>query len=274
MFGNGTNMLDLLRTTTGGDDLSVRVCMLHARKAIACKRDSGGVTHLYTHAFGWKPAKEGQLIRIPKKSLKWCQNNIGQVHLLSGGGYRKRNDSHRLKDSDKMGLLRKEFQVEDNPKFRSCCAWLAAVLLINVDDEAMATYMLNLMHSKNSDDEFEWMNLARTPQNCIPRTTLNQRLQKKDIKYNLKRVSRPNGISYLKLLLENDKTGQYICQFEMSDGTTDHVVGIDCNLRHIYDSYEQHAIRLSKENLDYCCGDEESLTLKRIVYCYELVKQP
>ena len=66
--------------------------------------------------------------------------------------------------------------------------------------------------------------------------------------------------------------GMYICQLLMTDNYQGHVIGIDCDRNLILDGCERYALTLSMKNIHYCCGSR-TRSVKRILYCYQLVKQ-
>ena len=146
MFGAGSQICDIFQAHITAADPSYRICKLQGSNFLFCKFDKAGQFQLYTHAYQWRPARKNELGYIDSKAKNWCktEDNVGKAYLMSGGGYRERNDMDTLSESDKKELLRDEFQV-DNERFENCCAWLAAVLLINVDDEKVATHMLDLL---------------------------------------------------------------------------------------------------------------------------------
>ena len=222
----------------------------------------------YSHAFQWsKCPNQQQLGYIKKQAKQWCEKHRNQPYRLTGAGYRPRNDSNRLSDDDKKELLRQEFQMLTDESWSNCCAWLSAVLLINVDNEKLATHMLNLM-SKEPISDFEWMCFNKDPNNG---KLLINRLQRKDIKYNLKKVAHyGKEKTYIDIMLDEDTKGQFLCQLRTSTGTSTHVIGVDCNRKLIFDCCEKYALKLTRDNLDYCCG-EESGKLDRIIYCFQLV---
>ena len=274
MFGHGSQIRQIFENFVTADESSYRICKLQGSNFLYCKFDKAGQFQLYTHAYQWRPAHKNELGYIDSKAKNWCktEDNVDKPYQMSGGGYRERNDMDTLADLDKRGLLREEFQV-DNERFVNCCAWLAAVLLINVDDEKVATHMLDLLKPESEEplQDFEWMCFTKDPRKT--RKILIERLQKKDIKYDLKKVQYVGKKrSYLRTILDEDTKGQYLCQLQTSNSTKRYVIGVYCNKKLIFDSCEKYALDLTRKNLDYCCG-ENSATLKRIVYCYELTKQ-
>ena len=191
---------------------------------------------------------------------------------LKGGGYRNTELSYEIDPINFMWKFRNEFQCKD-VRFENCCVWLSAVLLIDKYEPEVATHMLEMMNIQLKS--FEWMFLCKVPiiyQQQEP-TKLIDMLQKKGIGYTLKKVRLKNYVegSFLELLLNPKIVGKFICQLESHGGNRQHVIGVDCEQNAILDSCETHALKLTRENLDYCCG-QYLKGLKHIVYCYELIK--
>ena len=134
-----------------------------------------------------------------------------------------------------------------------------------------ATYMLDIMSIKLSS--FEWMFMTKIPKEYKGTTKhrLIDLLQRKEIGYTLMKVPRDsNNTSYLDHIMNPSTSGQYICQLESNGGNKNHVIGIDCNEKAIVDSCEKYALKLTRDNLNHCCGIHLR-GLKRIIYCYRLV---
>ena len=273
MFGRG-EMMKITCEKHLKKQIQYRICKLPGTNFVGCKKDKAGVYWFYTHAFKWMQATTEQLGYITKAASTFCEANVDESFCLTGGGYRPRNDAENLTSEDKKELLRDEFQVLNNERFSNCCAWLSAALLINVENEDIATHMLKLMDNDFTD--YEWMCLTKDPHQKFKVTGGNlliQRLQKKPIKYDLRRVAYlGKNKTYLDIMLDKETKGQYICQLKTSVGTSRHVVGIDCNKKVIFDCCERYALKLSLKNLHYCCG-ENFAKLDKIVYCYQLVKK-
>ena len=79
-------------------------------------------------------------------------------------------------------------------------------------------------------------------------------------------------MTYIKYILDPDTKGQFLCQIEARGGDKFHVIGIDCdaNPKVILDPYEKYALRLSKSNINYCCG-QYLLGAQGFCFCYELL---
>ena len=75
--------------------------------------------------------------------------------------------------------------------------------------------------------------------------------------------------SYYNYIFHPLRTGKYLCQLETFGGSKTHVVCIDCDLKEILDCHEGNVLRLSKRNLDYCCG-QYLLGVREIAYCYKV----
>ena len=76
-------------------------------------------------------------------------------------------------------------------------------------------------------------------------------------KYELVKM-RAKSTNYIPFLM-NAYEGMYVCILTDNNYGQSHVIGIDCefNSRLIWDSSEIHALELSQENLDRCCGKDQ-----------------
>ena len=265
MFGHTDNIKQIFGVHSK-TDASYKLCKIVLPEYHYCKRKTNGRYMLYSHPFQWSDCTTTELGYMKEEAKIWCSDNRNKPLKLVGGGYRPRNDTDRLSDDDKIEKLRDEFQVLTDGRWSNCCAWLSAMLLINVDNENLATHMLEVMDEEPLSD-FEWMCFTRDPTG--KGKTLIKRLQKNDIQYNLKTVAYyGKDKTYIDIMLDEDTKGQYLCQLKALKGESTHVVGVDCNKKCIYDCCEQYALKLTKENLDYCCG--EGAELDKIILCYQL----
>ena len=252
---------------------SHRICYTHDYNNKMCKYSKEKEHYeLYSHPFKWKDCTREHLQYIPPSMQKLCKENPNKGVKLKGGGHRDVGLSGNVIAINFKWKFRDEFQ-HNNPTFDNCCVWLAAVLLIDRVKPDAATYMLDIMKIKLSS--FEWMFMTKIPKEYKGSTKhrLIDLLQRKQIGYTLMKVPRDsNNTSYLDHIMNPSTSGQYICQLESNGGNKNHVIGIDCNEKAIVDSCEKYALKLTRENLNHCCGVHLK-GLKRIIYCYRLVKR-
>ena len=271
LYGNGHNIFAPCHKAEVKTE-TARVCYTHNYVPKMCRYSSSKeYFEIYTHSFLWMDCSIEKLAYIPPRIQKYCKENPDNMIELKGGGHRNVLLSGEVSNESLLWKFRDEFQKNDS-RFENCCVWLAAILLIDIDNKAIANHMFELMDHQLST--FEWMFLCKIPQQYKGQNAslLINLLQHKKIRFTLKKVPFKNiEGSYLDHVLSATTTGQYICQLESNGGNKNHVVGIDCNKKAILDGCESHALSLNKDNLDHCCGHYLK-GLKRIVYCYELVK--
>jgi hypothetical protein len=96
------------------------------------------------------------------------------------------------------------------------------------------------------------------------------KLLQKIVGYSLVKVRKCSSFS--DYLLDDNTTGLYICKLETKINTKTHVVAIDCDNKTVFDCMEDYSLYLTKENLDYCCG-QDAIGLKSISSCFCVMKQ-
>ena len=89
--------------------------------------------------------------------------------------------------------------------------------------------------------------------------------------YQLKKVKKnPRSVCFIDQLLDKSMTGKYIVKLLLEDDTHDHVIGIDCDNKLIYDCMEDYALPLTKQSIDVCGGKRLAPVIK-IPNCYEFI---
>ena len=126
---------------------------------------------------------------------------------------------------------------------------------------------------------FEWMFMTKIPKSHrehyvqMNRQPLIESLRKKEIGYTLKKVDIAKlKMMYMEYIFDANTRGMYLCQLESQGGCKNHVVAVDCDLQVILDGCETHAIKLTRSNLNYCCG-KYLLGVRKIYLCYEIKKR-
>ena len=272
LYGNGHNFYAPCRgrEPSGG---KARICYVHDYVKHMCMYSSEkGHFELYSHPFKWKDCSREHVQYIPPMIRKFCKNHPDKKVELKGGGNRNVILSGNIASTNFKWKFRDEFQIQDS-RFANCCVWLSAVLLIDRSHSCIATYMLQLMDNQLSN--FEWMFICKVPKayKIITTVRLIDWLQTKQIGFILTKVPiKALKQTYLDYMFDKKTTGQYICQLESIGGCKNHVVGIDCDEKAIVDSCETHALKLTKSNLDHCCG-RYLKGIKQIAYCYQLIKR-
>ena len=275
MLGQGDNILRYCKKSSGFNK-DVKILLTHdiIRQMGKYDKDSG-CFQLYSHTYGWRniPITEDGYISIADKKI--MKANPGQRLKLRGGGNRDQSSNIILHEKDIKFKLNENI-VRYQQKSSNCCVWLAAALAIDCHDRNISTHMMKLLDENTP--AYEWMFLTKIPKglrdiyvshNRIP---LIQRLQDKTIGYTLMKIDTNKlQTTYMDYIFNEDTTGQYLCQLETQGGCKKHVVVIDCNQKVILDGCETHAIFLSQENLDYCCG-KYLLGVRKIYCCYQLLK--
>ena len=105
------------------------------------------------------------------------------------------------------------------------------------------------------------------------REPLIDSLKRKEIGYTLKKINLAKlQMSYMEYIFDINTKGQYLCQLESHGGCKNHVVAIDCDLQVILDGCESHAIKLTRSNLNYCCG-KFLLGVRKIYLCVQIMKR-
>ena len=263
--------IDLHRACTAvNQPQSARVLVTHNCTKKMCRYSSEKKTYeYYTHPFEWNTGTIDNLKYIPSSVRKWTKQNPDVIVKFKGGGNRASSDVQNEDNEEYVEKFKEEYD-HLNPKFENCCCWVAAALLIDYTYPFIANKMINMM--ADNVNEYEWMFLCKIPKEYkekgIQSPTLLNALQNKAINHALKTVQL--NTNYMDMMLDPYTTGKYICQLETNGGAKTHVVGIDCDRQIIIDSCESHALRLSKNNLDLCCGHHFT-GIKHIKYCYELI---
>ena len=167
--------------------------------------------------------------------------------------------------------------VSNAQKSKNNCVWLSTILLIQQNDREIAAKMMNMLKEDNAS--YQWMYLTKVPlsqqqgdeDRNVP--VLISALRYPDIAYTLKKIDIGGiGCTYIDFIMSYRTSGQYICQLEAIGGDRKHVIGVDVDRKLILDASESHALRLSHENIDYCVG-KNFIGVRKIIYCYELVKR-
>ena len=271
IYGNSHNIYGQCHGSTIAP-ATHRVCYVHDYIHWMCKYSkSKGYFEIYSHPFGWKDCDHNNLQYIPSTIQTFCKEHPNKKVELKGGGHRDADILNVIDSSNKMKKLRDEFQY-NNKKFVNCCVWLSAVLLMDKNNQQIASNMLQMMEMDL--ETFEWMFLTKIPNDYKGKnaTRLVDMLQKKCFGYTLKKIPISKmGLSYLDYILDNETNGQFLCQLQSQGGSKLHVIGVDCNEKVILDCCEQYELKLTMNNLHHCCG-RYLKGLKKIAYCVEMIK--
>ena len=253
-----------------------KVLYLHANvKFMAMFQKHDKKFFLYDHPFGWNESNSDTLKYISRDFQDICRENPGRKVSLGGGGHRTCSLGKKLKKSDKIMRLPREC-TQRAQECSNNCVWLSAALLIERINPEVAERMITLLNENQK--KYEWMFLMKIPPKfqelCRNRDccSLMNALQDRRINFKLCKINIAKlKMTYIDYILHPDTTGQFICQLEANGGDKFHVIGIDCNSnpKLILDPCEKYALRLSKSNIDYCCG-VYLLGVKGFCYCYEL----
>ena len=256
-----------------------RVCVIHNYiKVLARYQESSTSFDTFSHSYHWGPCKSEHVDDIPPPTAEICRKNPGVIYKMKGGGSREDSFKKTLKESDILGKIDEKFQ-QKNQIFANNCVWLSAALIVNQIKPKMADLMIDML--RESPKKYEWMFFTKIPHDWQKYSsangiqTLNDNLQRKPIKFNLRkvRIDLKKEDGYYEYIFNKDRIGKYLCQLETYGGSTSHVVAIDCDNQHILDCHEPNILKLSKKNLDYCCG-KYLIGVKRIPYCYQMKPQP
>ena len=230
---------------------------------------------LWNHSFLWIKCNTQMLDYVHRSDQLKCMSNPGKIHIIKGGGNREQSNQYMIPSEEKIWKFDDDI-VSNAQKSKNNCVWLSAVLLLQIKDSDIAKTMMTMLNDDNTS--YQWMFLTKIPpshknkQEFRNVKILNFALQIKPIGYQLLKVDiQALGVSYLEFIFSPRTSGQYICQLEAIGGCRKHVIAVDTDKQVILDACESHALKLTKDNLDYCSG-KYYLGIRKIVYCYELVR--
>ena len=171
--------------------------------------------------YRWQEIEESM---VHKSLFQIALKNPNKILKMPAGGIKQ------FSIEDKDGILysantkiRRMFRVlSTNHPFYGFCQWIAAAMLIHIEDEKEARAMMDRLHS--SSDDFNWKMMYKG------KLSLSQMLQR-NTKYSLLKVHLQlcgKDRNYIEFLLK-ESAGKYVCLLQDNNYTETHVVGIDCS---------------------------------------------
>ena len=230
--------------------------------------------HFYTPAFQWNLAEPHERTLLSMKRYKSAWNSKGSVFVCKDM-YGSRNASLSTSMQSKMKAIPSMFKQSTHSRENSCC-WLTFALLVHVKNPAVAVELVEKY--KKDYDRFDWLSLTKLNRDIVDQRYEygHQSLQdivERDIKcgYRLKRKKHSNGNQcHIEFLLQPDSKGLYICVTQPRVAYATHVIGINCDDKVIYDCEEDFELKLTKDNIDLCCG-MNSGGVEAIRICFEII---
>ena len=237
---------------------------------------------VYSHTFGWNKAMKYEIPNASSSVIKEAKSKIGCSIKMEGGGHRSKMIN--LPTGSIVRPIPRKFHQAYYKYNGSNCTWLAAAMLINIEEPNIADLMLaKLDGSKKLIKHFEYMQLTKYSRN--QKKYFSKDDQPKPLvqyledfyKHQLKKVNANNIVKgdkcgYMAYLLNKDTKGYYLCQITTEGGQKSHIVGLDCTNGEIYDCMETHTLKLNRENLDYI-SDVKLGGISGIYVCKEIIKQ-
>ena len=227
----------------------------------------------YSPVYSWLPAEQDQLSIMPEELRKQAMANAGlKLNFPRAGGYRIQS-SAEVPVQERVSELKDSFyQFNDLYLTENNCVVLSCCALINEMDPENAQKLVDVF--TQYPQTFEWLNFTKNPDKIeFQHNEPFQHLLQRYTDYQLKRVNK-QGMTYLDLILNFNKPlmkrlrGYFLCTLKTVCDECCHVIGIDTIKGVIFDSMEKYSMRLSYENLQFCCGPKRQI--KNIMYCYEV----
>ncbi len=225
---------------------------------------------MYAHLFKWLTVTNEEDNLLSPAQRRKAKSNQNTEYTMSAGGSRNESDSSLLDSTQKKLVLNQKYR-QSYYTTENSCSWLAAAMLINVVDEKSSNVMIEEI-TKNPLN-FDWLHFTKVPksekdENVYQQNKTMIQLLQKIVGYTLVKVR--NRGTFVDFLFDPQTKGLYLCTLETNIGSKTHVIGVDCSNKTIFDCMEDYSLCLSKENLDYCCG-QDAFGLKSICSCFSVV---
>ena len=219
----------------------------------------------------WKERREKEREK-GKNNTKEAKEKAGRYVVIPGGNRKlDPNDSSIHKEyvyNVWFPRINKSFRVKrEESQSGGYCVWLAAALLVNIQNKQDAQLMLDYLNKNKDNMKYMLLSRVRNFNATYPKLTqlipeVTENFETKILKHK----QNENIFDYL----ESVSFGYYVCLLEDMNGNKSHCVGIDCNHDPslIYDSTHSYALELTKDNMDLCVDFETVFT--KIVHCVEI----
>jgi hypothetical protein len=226
---------------------------------------------MFSNPFGWSNTNEDDDKLLTLSNISRAKKDSGREFTMKAGGSRKESDN-LLIDSDKKQPIDEKYQ-QSTYGTENICVWLAAAMLVNINDPEKSNKMI--IEFKKNPNRFEWVLFTKVPITEVDDTTNTQRetlsqLLQKILQYQLVKLKKVGN--FLEYLLKSDTKGIYICMLHTKKGAKSHTIGIDCDNKTIFDCMEEFSLVLNERNLYYCSG-HGTFGLKLISSCFSVQKQ-
>ena len=129
-------------------------------KFAALYNDESNEFELYCHPFSWNKGTHNMLQYVALRFKTVCCDNPGHKVSLGDGGHCPDSGTRKLKTSDTVARLPKEF-IQHSQTSKNNCVWLSIVLLLGWNNKELDEMMIKMMTIE--PERYEWMFLTKIP---------------------------------------------------------------------------------------------------------------
>ena len=207
----------------------------------------------YNPHYGWYQLSAAVIKQLPIPKIQFARKNHDKEVMLNEAGSREASDikvdnNGTISRNTTPRVYRQDSYVVENG-----CVWLSACLLIRSQDSELAEHLVNAY--KVDPEKYEWLRFhnkgAKGAATLSVFFKIDKRCCLQVCKVKIPKEYENNVTEYI---LNRMKEGLVMAVLHDNHGNRSHTIGINIELRKIYDCMENCILDLNQDSLSQCCG--------------------